>query len=94
MGSAEIKTLGAREGWGFIGISGLRKGSYVFGEQKGANVRAAMTLGYAKKVKKTVRKASKVEGGSRFEVHSAGRANGNYAKILLNGEQIPTSQDA
>jgi hypothetical protein len=48
MGSSEIKTLGIRSGWGFIGVVGQK----TFGEQKGPKVRAAMTLSYSKAVKK------------------------------------------
>lgn len=77
MGSEEILNLGNREGFGFVGVSGLDK-QKVFGEQRGAKVRAAMTLSYSKAVKEKVKKPAKVEGGSRFEVHSAGFLVGNY----------------
>lgn len=86
MGSEEIKNLGNREGWGFVGVYGQK----VFGEQRGAKVRAAMTLSYSKAVKEKVKKPEKVEGGSRFEVHSAGYLVGNFAKIMVNNEEVST----
>jgi hypothetical protein len=86
MGSEEIKNLGNREGWGFVGVYGQK----VFGEQRGAKVRAAMTLSYSKAVKEKVKKPEKVEGGSRFEVHSAGKLVGDFAKIMVNNEEIST----
>jgi hypothetical protein len=89
MGSEEIKNLGAREGWGFVGVYGQK----VFGEQRGAKVRAAMTLSYSKAVKEKVKKPAKVEGGSRFEVHSAGFEVGNFAKIMVNNEVIKTCEN-
>lgn len=93
MGSEEILNLGNREGWGFVGVFGMGKGQRVFGEQKGAKVRAAMTLSYSKAVKEKVKKPAKVEGGSRFEVHSAGFTVGNFAKIMVNNEVVPTCKD-
>lgn len=89
MGSEEINSLGSREGFGFVGV----KGQKVFGEQRGAKVRAAMTLSYTKEKKEKKRKVEKVEGASRFEVHSAGYIVGNYAKIMINNEVIPTCKD-
>lgn len=86
MGSEEIRSLGNREGWGFVGVVGQK----VFGEQRGAKVRAAMTLSYSKPVREKVKYPSKVKGGSRFEVHSAGLKFGNYAKIMINNEVIKT----
>lgn len=93
MGSEEIRNLKAKEGWGFVGVVGQK----VFGEQMGAKVRAAMTLSFSKEVKEPVRKPAKVEGGSRFEVHSAGlfpHQAGNFAKIMLNNIVVPTCEDA
>jgi len=89
MGSEEIKNLGNREGWGFVGVYGQK----VFGEQRGAKVRAAMTLSYSKAVKEKRRKPEKVEGGSRFEVHSGGYLVGNFAKIMLNNEVVATCKN-
>jgi len=86
MGSEEIKNLGNREGWGFVGVYGQK----VFGEQRGAKVRAAMVLSFSKPIKEKVKKPAKVEGGSRFEVHSAGFTVGNFAKIMINNEDVPT----
>lgn len=74
MGSEEIHNLGNREGWGFVGVYG----QHVFGEQRGAKVRAAMTLSFSKPVKEKIKYPAKVEGGSRFEVHSAGKTGGDY----------------
>jgi hypothetical protein len=91
MGSEEIKALGEREGWGFVGVFGTK--AKVFGEQRGAKVRATMVLGYSKAVKEKVKKPAKVEGGSRFEVHSAGKTVGNFAKIMVNNEVVPTCKD-
>lgn len=93
MGSEEIKNLGNREGWGFVGVFGLGRGQKVFGEQRGAKVRAAMTLSYSKAVKERRRKPAKVEGGSRFEVHSAGFKFGNFAKIMVNNEVVKTCKN-
>jgi len=49
-----------------------------------------MTLSYSKPIKKKVRKPEKVEGGSRFEVHSGGAEHGNFSKIMINHETIAT----
>jgi len=87
MGSEEIQNLGSREGFGFVGVVGTK----VFGEQRGAKIRSAMTLSYSKAVKEKVRKPAKVEGASRFEVHSAGKydhGEGNFYKILINNEEV------
>jgi hypothetical protein len=49
-----------------------------------------MTLSYSKPVKRRVRKPAKVQGGSRFEVHSAGFDQGNFSKIMINNVEIRT----
>jgi hypothetical protein len=86
MGSDEIKRLGNKEGWGFVGVAGQK----VFGEQKGAKVRASMAMSYSKEVKETRRKPSKVKGGSRFEVHSASLHQGSFSKIMINNIPVQT----
>jgi len=86
MGSEEINNLGNKEGWGFVGVAGQK----VFGEQRGAKVRASMTLGFSKEVKEKVRKPSKVKGGSRFEVHSASLHAGSFSKLMINNMPIQT----
>lgn len=49
-----------------------------------------MTLSFTQVEEKRVKKAQKVEGGSSFEVHSAGFTSGNYAKLFLNDKLVST----
>jgi len=87
MGSEEIQNLGSSQGFGFVGVVGAK----IFSEQRGAKVRSSKTLSHSKAVKEKVKKPAKVEGGSRFEVHSAGeygRDEGNFYKILINNEEV------
>jgi hypothetical protein len=50
--------IGNKEGFGFVGVFGTKQ--KVFGEQRGAKVRAAMTLSYSKAVKQKVNKPAPV----------------------------------
>lgn len=50
-------------------------------------------LGYAKKVQHT-KKVTKISGGSKIEVHSAGYEHGNYARVLVNEKEVFTAKEA
>lgn len=98
MGSKEIKNLGFQESWAFVGI--ITGGSRTVAAEKISKAKAgpvafALSMGYTKVTKKVVKRASKVKGGSRFEVSSSGFS---YTKqgtsvIKVNGEQVNTSDD-
>jgi outer membrane protein assembly factor BamA len=45
-------------------------------------------------VTKTTTKSTKVDGGSKIEVVSAGYKTGNIAKIMLNGNQVLTTRNS
>lgn len=89
LGSKNIKNLGFREGWAFIGVRGLKKSA----EKRGKQAATSMVIGYGKisrkEVKKTVRtKVEPVKGGSRIEVQSAASKHGNYVHINIQGNII------
>jgi hypothetical protein len=89
LGSKNIKNLGFREGWAFIGVRGLKKSA----EKRGKATETSMVIGYGKitkkEVKKTVRtKVEPVKGGSRIEVQSASSKHGNYVHINIQGTII------
>ena len=50
-------------------------------------------MGYAKTVKK-YKKVTKITGGSKIEVHSAGFVNGNYARVLVNEKEVLANSQA
>lgn len=90
LGSIEILALGMRDAWAFVGV----KGQKAFVEKRGEAVGTGAILGYAKEVKKT-RKTTKVTGGSKIEVHSAGFTDGppqsaGSARILVNDKEVLT----
>jgi hypothetical protein len=80
IGSVEVSKLAYREAWAFIGVKGQKK----FLEKRGATAGTGAIMSYAT-VTKTTTKSTKVDGGSKIEVVSAGYKDGNIAKIILNG---------
>jgi hypothetical protein len=91
MGSQHVDALGFRHSWAFIGV----KGQEAYTEERSANemVGTGAILGYAKKVKHT-KKVTKITGGSKIEVHSAGFKDGNFAKVLVNEKEVFTNKEA
>jgi len=89
MGSSEINALGFREAWAFIGV----KGQEAFTEKRGATASTAASLGYAQEVRH-YKKQTKVTGGSKIEVQSAGYTTGNLARVLINDKEIYSNKDA
>jgi len=79
MGSQDIKKLGYKQSWGFIGVKGLKR--YV--EQSGVTTEFGTVLSYTKVVKKE-RKVEKVEGGSKIQALSSG----SEARILINNIDV------
>lgn len=61
MGSQAVKKLGFKQGWGFLGIKGLKRS----GEDTGVTVEFGTVLSYTKIVKKA-KTVQKVDGGSKI----------------------------
>jgi hypothetical protein len=91
MGSQQVDALGMRNSWAFIGV----KGQEAFTEERSESeaIGTGAILGYAKKVKH-YKKHTKITGGSKIEVHSAGYKHGNYARVLVNEKEVFTNKDA
>jgi hypothetical protein len=92
MGSSNVEAFGFRESWAFIGV----KGQEVYTEERGPKnqpVGTGAILGYAKKVKH-YKKTTKITGGSKIEVHSAGYVSGNTATVLVNEKEVLSNKDA
>ena len=86
MGSQNILNLAPGEGWAFIGVKGQSNGV----EKKEKKVEIGVTLGYARRVKRT-RTREEIAAGSSIEIYSAGSAAGgknSYAEIKLNGDYV------
>lgn len=91
MGSSAINTLAHRHSWAFIGV----RGQEAFTEETNVNepVGTGAILGYAKTVKK-YKKVTKITGGSKIEVHSAGYINGNVARVLVNEKEVLSNKES
>jgi hypothetical protein len=91
MGSQQVDALGFRHSWAFIGV----KGQEAYTEERSGTeaIGTGAILGYAKKVHHT-KKVTKISGGSKIEVHSAGYKHGNYAKVLVNEKEVFTNKEA
>lgn len=85
MGSSKVNTFKYRHSWAFIGV----KGQQAFTEESSDKdpVGTGAILGYAKQVKH-YKKVTKITGGSKIEVHSAGYKHGNYARVLVNEKEV------
>jgi len=85
MGSSHANALGFRHSWAFIGV----KGQEAFTEERSEDepVGTGAILGYARKVKH-YKKHTKITGGSKIEVHSAGYNEGSIARVLINEKEI------
>jgi len=92
MGSEHVDALGVGDSWAFVGV----KGQKAFVEERGTGeepVGTGAILGYAKKVKH-YKKTTKISGGSKIEVHSAGYVSGNEARVLINEKEVFTNKEA
>merc|ERR1712167_205854 len=75
--------LGFKQGWGFLGVKGLRRS----GEDTGATVEFGTVMGYTKIVQRR-RTVQKVQGGSKIQALSQGYKHGNVARILINDKDV------